>query len=67
MVGRGGLTGIVNIMKRTGAEDLGDFYPIRPDCLADTPKPRFKPRVGGQLFSFPHLLPFLCVNWFRYN
>ncbi|KAJ6306468.1 hypothetical protein OIU76_001446 [Salix suchowensis] len=49
MVGRGGLTGIVNIMKRTGAEDLGDFYPIRPDCLADTPKPRFKPRAGKTL------------------
>jgi hypothetical protein len=62
MVGCGGLTEIVDIMKRTGAEDLGDFYPIRPDCQADTPKPRFKPRVGGQLFSFPSLLPFLFVN-----
>ncbi|KAF9683040.1 hypothetical protein SADUNF_Sadunf05G0170800 [Salix dunnii] len=41
--------GIVNMMKRTGAEDLGDFYPIRPDCQADTPKPRFKPRAGKTL------------------
>lgn len=49
MVGCGGLTEIVDIMKRTGAEDLGDFYPIRPDCQADTPKPRFKPRAGKTL------------------
>ncbi|CAK7346364.1 unnamed protein product [Dovyalis caffra] len=36
-------------MNKTGAEDLGDFYPIRPECQADTPKPRFKPRAGKTL------------------
>ncbi|CAN1766745.1 TBC1 domain family member 15 [Linum perenne] len=32
-----------------GDVDIGDFYPIRPECLADVPKTRFKPRAGKTL------------------
>ncbi|KAG4193323.1 hypothetical protein ERO13_A07G214200v2 [Gossypium hirsutum] len=32
-----------------GTEELEAFYPIRPDCLADIPKTRFRPRVGKTL------------------
>ncbi|KAH1074484.1 hypothetical protein J1N35_026812 [Gossypium stocksii] len=28
-----------------GTEELQAFYPIRPNCLADIPKTRFRPRV----------------------
>ncbi|XP_021888569.1 TBC1 domain family member 15-like isoform X2 [Carica papaya] len=36
-------------MWRGGGEDLGAFYPIRPECKADTPKTRFKSRAGKTL------------------
>ncbi|KAJ4844047.1 hypothetical protein Tsubulata_013453 [Turnera subulata] len=37
------------IMRKSGAEDLGVYYPIRPDCEAEIPKTRFKPRAGKTL------------------
>ncbi|WCJ38293.1 Ypt/Rab-GAP domain of gyp1p superfamily protein [Euphorbia peplus] len=32
-----------------GSEDLEAFYPVRPECQADVPKARFKPRAGKTL------------------
>ncbi|XP_048233006.1 rab GTPase-activating protein 22 isoform X2 [Ricinus communis] len=37
--------------KPEGGDDIGTFYPIRPECQADAPKPRFKPRAGKTLSS----------------
>lgn len=36
-------------MRRSTGEDLSKYFPIRPECQADVPKPRFKPRVGKTL------------------
>ncbi|CAI8602804.1 unnamed protein product [Vicia faba] len=36
-------------MKRSGTRELSDFYPIRPECQADVPTTRFKPRYGKTL------------------
>ncbi|CAN1245209.1 TBC1 domain family member 15 [Linum grandiflorum] len=33
----------------SGDAEIGDFYPIRPECIADVPKTRFKPRAGKTL------------------
>ncbi|KAE8681759.1 Ypt/Rab-GAP domain of gyp1p superfamily protein isoform 5 [Hibiscus syriacus] len=35
--------------KKAGTEELETFYPIRPECVADMPKTRFKPRAGKTL------------------
>lgn len=37
------------LFSKAGAEDLEAFYPIRPECRADIPKTRFKPRMGKTL------------------
>ncbi|KAE8686107.1 Ypt/Rab-GAP domain of gyp1p superfamily protein isoform 5 [Hibiscus syriacus] len=37
--------------RNAGAEELDSFYPIRPECLADIQKTRFRPRVGKTLSS----------------
>ncbi|TYJ28178.1 hypothetical protein E1A91_A07G241200v1 [Gossypium mustelinum] len=45
-----GLAAIVELFGgNAGTEELEAFYPIRPDCLADIPKTRFRPRVGKTL------------------
>ncbi|XP_047172777.1 rab GTPase-activating protein 22-like isoform X1 [Vigna umbellata] len=44
MIGCGGLFGV--LMKSAGTTELNAFYPIRPECQADVPAPRFKPRVS---------------------
>lgn len=31
--------------RNAGTEELEAFYPIRPECIADVPKIRFRPRV----------------------
>ncbi|KAL8101176.1 uncharacterized protein LOC141683477 isoform X1 [Apium graveolens] len=36
-------------MRRYTGEDLSKYFPIRPECQADVPKPRFKPMVGKTL------------------
>lgn len=36
-------------MKSSGTTELNDFYPIRPECQADVPTTRFKPRSGKTL------------------
>ncbi|XP_050208481.1 rab GTPase-activating protein 22 isoform X2 [Mercurialis annua] len=48
MFGCEGLTSIF-IKKPEGGDDMEAFYPIRPECQADVPKPRFKPRAGKTL------------------
>ncbi|XVF81016.1 hypothetical protein PTKIN_Ptkin15bG0122500 [Pterospermum kingtungense] len=35
--------------RNAGTEDLEAFYPIKPECLADIPKTRFRPRAGKTL------------------
>ncbi|XP_021630025.1 rab GTPase-activating protein 22 isoform X2 [Manihot esculenta] len=35
--------------KSGGGEELGAFYPIRPECQEDAPRTRFKPRAGKTL------------------
>ncbi|XP_022758461.1 TBC1 domain family member 15-like isoform X2 [Durio zibethinus] len=35
--------------KNPGTEELEAFYPIRPECIADVPKTRFRPRAGKTL------------------
>ncbi|PNY05303.1 TBC1 domain family member 15-like protein [Trifolium pratense] len=35
--------------KNSGTTELNDFYPIRPECIADVPATRFKPRSGKTL------------------
>ncbi|KOM35166.1 hypothetical protein LR48_Vigan02g131600 [Vigna angularis] len=47
MIGCGGLFGV--LMKSAGTTELNAFYPIRPECQADVPAPRFKPRAGKTL------------------
>ncbi|CAK8571745.1 unnamed protein product [Lathyrus sativus] len=47
MIGCGGLWSV--LMKRSGTRELSDFYPIRPECQADVPTTRFKPRYGKTL------------------
>lgn len=32
-------------MKNSSSEELDTYYPVRPECLADVPKTRFKARV----------------------
>ncbi|XP_060180802.1 rab GTPase-activating protein 22-like isoform X1 [Lycium barbarum] len=36
-------------MKNLSSEELDSYYPVRPECLADVPKTRFKARVGKTL------------------
>lgn len=36
-------------MKSSGTTELNSFYPIRPECQADVPTTRFKPRSGKTL------------------
>ncbi|XP_055813165.1 rab GTPase-activating protein 22-like isoform X3 [Solanum dulcamara] len=36
-------------MKNSSSEELDTYYPVRPECLADVPKTRFKARVGKTL------------------
>uniref|UniRef100_A0A2P2M8Y9 Uncharacterized protein MANES_12G034300 n=1 Tax=Rhizophora mucronata TaxID=61149 RepID=A0A2P2M8Y9_RHIMU len=36
-------------MRKAGGDEFGDFYPTRPECQADLPKTRFKPRPGKTL------------------
>lgn len=38
-------------MKNSGSGELEAFFPLRPECQADVPKTRFKPRVGTSLNS----------------
>ena len=40
--------------RNAGTEELEAFYPIRPECIADIPKTRFRPRVC--IFYSPLLL-----------
>ncbi|KEH42494.1 putative Rab-GTPase-TBC domain-containing protein [Medicago truncatula] len=47
MIGCFGLLSV--LMKRSGTTELNDFYPIRPECKADVPTTRFKPRSGKTL------------------
>ncbi|KAK7345750.1 hypothetical protein VNO77_16361 [Canavalia gladiata] len=47
MIGCGGLWS--GLMKSSGATELNAFYPIRPECEADVPTTRFKPRAGKTL------------------
>ncbi|XVF72037.1 hypothetical protein PTKIN_Ptkin12aG0089200 [Pterospermum kingtungense] len=35
--------------RNAGTEELEAFYPIKPECIADVPKTRFRPRVGKTL------------------
>ncbi|KAK8541549.1 hypothetical protein V6N12_014180 [Hibiscus sabdariffa] len=35
--------------KAAGTEELDAFYPIRPECVANVPKTRFRPRAGKTL------------------
>ncbi|XVE72903.1 hypothetical protein DITRI_Ditri11bG0075500 [Diplodiscus trichospermus] len=35
--------------RNAGTEELEAFYPIRPECVADIPKTRFRPRAGKTL------------------
>jgi len=63
MIGYFGLCSV--LMKRSGTTELNDFYPIRPECKADVPATRFKPRVK-LLFLYIKcfilcLYPFGCV------
>lgn len=37
------------LMKSSGATELNAFYPIKPECVADVPATRFKPRAGKTL------------------
>lgn len=46
--------------KNAGTEDLEAFYPVRPECKADIPKTRFRPRVC--IFYLPLLLLKLQFN-----
>ncbi|KAH0634958.1 hypothetical protein KY289_037984 [Solanum tuberosum] len=39
----------VRAMKNSSSEELDSYYPVRPECLADVPKTRFKARVGKTL------------------
>lgn len=34
------------MMKAAGDSDTERFYAIRPECMKDVPKARFKPMVG---------------------
>ncbi|KAL2323413.1 hypothetical protein Fmac_027792 [Flemingia macrophylla] len=36
-------------MRSGGATELNAFYPIKPECIADVPPTRFKPRAGKTL------------------
>ncbi|OIT08382.1 PREDICTED: GTPase-activating protein GYP7-like isoform X1 [Nicotiana attenuata] len=36
-------------MKNSSSEELDSYYPVRPECIADVPKTRFKARVGKTL------------------
>ncbi|KAK4366100.1 hypothetical protein RND71_013980 [Anisodus tanguticus] len=36
-------------MMNSSSEELDSYYPVRPECLADVPKTRFKARVGKTL------------------
>ncbi|XP_061367481.1 uncharacterized protein LOC133310548 isoform X2 [Gastrolobium bilobum] len=47
MVGCEGLLRV--LMKSSGVTELNSFYPIRPECQADVPATRFKPRAGKTL------------------
>ncbi|GMI66428.1 hypothetical protein like AT2G20440 [Hibiscus trionum] len=35
--------------KKAGTEELETFYPVRPECVPDIPRTRFKPRAGKTL------------------
>jgi len=52
MIGCFGLLSV--LMKRSGTTELNDFYPIRPECKADVPTTRFKPRVKLLFLSQMH-------------
>ncbi|XP_057428017.1 rab GTPase-activating protein 22-like isoform X2 [Lotus japonicus] len=47
MIGCGGLCRV--LMRSSGTTELNTFYPIRPECQADAPTTRFKPRSGKTL------------------
>ncbi|KAK6259936.1 hypothetical protein SCA6_014410 [Theobroma cacao] len=47
MVGWEAIAGMFG--KNAGTEDLEAFYPVRPECKADIPKTRFRPRAGKTL------------------
>lgn len=42
-------------MKNSSSEELDSYYPVRPECLADVPKTRFKARVCFTLFHISFL------------
>lgn len=59
--------------KSGGGEELGAFYPIRPECQEDAPRTRFKPRVRlyascflldtlASISSIPFEFPLLMVT-----
>ncbi|WRX09707.1 Rab-GAP-TBC domain - like 2 [Theobroma cacao] len=58
MVGWEAIAGMFG--KNAGTEDLEAFYPVRPECKADIPKTRFRPRVC--IFYLPLLLLKLQFN-----
>ncbi|KAK4744287.1 hypothetical protein SAY87_010599 [Trapa incisa] len=37
------------ILKKFGGSEQEEFYPVRPECRNDVPKPRFRPRTGKTL------------------
>jgi len=62
MIGCGGLFGV--LMKSSGTTELNAFYPIRPECQADVPAPRFKPRVSFCFSTNAFLVHFLVHGHF---
>lgn len=51
------MLGCKMIMKKSGGSELEEFYPVKPECRNDVPKPRFRPRV-----SSPFLVPLLLLE-----
>lgn len=50
------------LMKSSGATELNAFYPIKPECVADVPATRFKPRVSFCFSSNAFLSHFLLLG-----
>lgn len=57
------LTG-VRAMKNSSSEELDSYYPVRPECLADVPKTRFKARVCWKNITFFPFSMLLHYVWF---
>lgn len=55
-------------MWKAASEDVDAYYTVRPECLDDVPKGRFKPKVLN-VFSFVldvvHMFPFyFCIGFY---